>query len=297
MLNRNQIAFIFNSQLKETEIEARNLVNSLDINDRAWICSAEKLVDKSDALDETSLLIVVGGDGTILRTIRAVSAYNIPVLGVNMGKVGFMAELRPDEAIARIPEFIQFTETGEGSIRVEERMMLVADIIPDDTEDARFSVHALNDVTIGTSGVSSLVELVTSVNGVHLTNYRADAVIVSTATGSTGYALSAGGPIVFPEAKMMMMLPVAPHTGLRDGLILEPNSFIEIEPLSGYEASISADGFKDTKLNPGEKIRIQKGPYTAKFLRAHQPDFFYSALNLRLGLAYRSQRPPNIPGS
>ena len=119
-MNRNQIAFIFNSQLKETEIEARNLVNSLDINDRAWICSAEKLVDKSDALDETSLLIVVGGDGTILRTIRAVSAYNIPVLGVNMGKVGFMAELRPDEAIARIPEFIQFTETGEGSIRVEE---------------------------------------------------------------------------------------------------------------------------------------------------------------------------------
>ena len=95
----------------------------------------------------------------------------------------------------------------------------------------------------------------------------------------------------------MMMLPVAPHTGLRDGLILEPNSFIEIEPLSGYEASISADGFKDTKLNPGEKIRIQKGLYTAKFLRAHQPDFFYSALNLRLGLAYRSQRPPNIPGS
>ena len=118
MLNRNQIAFIFNSQLKETEIEARNLVDSLGINDRAWICSAANLIEKSDDLDETSLLIVVGGDGTILRTIRAVSAYNIPVLGVNMGKVGFMAELRPDEAIERIPEFIQFTETGEGSIRV-----------------------------------------------------------------------------------------------------------------------------------------------------------------------------------
>ena len=137
-----------------------------------------------------------------------------------------------------------------------------------------------------------MVELEASVNQVHLTNYRADAVIVSTATGSTGYALSAGGPIVFPEAKMMILQPVAAHTGLRDGLILAPDSLIEFEASSNYQASISADGFVDSVLSEGEKISIKKSEYTAKFLRSEQPDFFYTALNMRLGLAYRSQRPP-----
>ena len=281
-----------------TKEKAEEVIHELSLYDRVWVASAGDLPDSAHELENTSLVVVVGGDGTILRAIRAISPFNVPVVGIKMGKVGFMAELNPEEAISRLPEFLSFISQenqSETAIRVEERMMIEANIMPSSGTQPRITVHALNDITVGTSKAARLVELKASVNRVHLTNYRADAVIISTATGSTGYALSAGGPIVFPEAQMMILQPVAAHTGLRDGLILAPDSLIELEGSDGYQASISADGFVDSVLESGEKVIIRRSPHTAKFLRAHQPDFFYTALNMRLGLAYRSQRPPEDP--
>ena len=281
-----------------TKEKAEEVIHELSLYDRVWVASAGDLPDSAHELENTSLVVVVGGDGTILRAIRAISPFNVPVVGIKMGKVGFMAELNPEEAISRLPEFLSFISQenqSETAIRVEERMMIEANIMPSSGTQPRITVHALNDITVGTSKAARLVELKASVNRVHLTNYRADAVIISTATGSTGYALSAGGPIVFPEAQMMILQPVAAHTGLRDGLILAPDSLIELEASDGYQASISADGFVDSVLESGEKVIIRRSPHTAKFLRAHQPDFFYTALNMRLGLAYRSQRPPEYP--
>ena len=281
-----------------TKEKAEEVIHELSLDDRVWVASAGDLPDSAHELENTSLVVVVGGDGTILRAIRAISPFNVPVVGIKMGKVGFMAELNPEEAISRLPEFLSFISQenqSETAIRVEERMMIEANIMPSSGTQPRITVHALNDITVGTSKAARLVELKASVNRVHLTNYRADAVIISTATGSTGYALSAGGPIVFPEAQMMILQPVAAHTGLRDGLILAPDSLIELEASDGYQASISADGFVDSVLESGEKVIIRRSPHTAKFLRAHQPDFFYTALNMRLGLAYRSQRPPQDP--
>ena len=281
-----------------TKEKAEEVIHELSLDDSVWVASAGDLPDSAHELENTSLVVVVGGDGTILRAIRAISPFNVPVVGIKMGKVGFMAELNPEEAISRLPEFLSFISQenqSETAIRVEERMMIEANIMPSSGTQPRITVHALNDITVGTSKAARLVELKASVNRVHLTNYRADAVIISTATGSTGYALSAGGPIVFPEAQMMILQPVAAHTGLRDGLILAPDSLIELEASDGYQASISADGFVDSVLESGEKVIIRRSPHTAKFLRAHQPDFFYTALNMRLGLAYRSQRPPEDP--
>lgn len=296
MNDGSRIAFIHNSRVPETEVKAKELVTSLNLMNRAWISSAGDLSKRAAALEATNLVVVVGGDGTILRAVRAISSYEAAIVGINMGKVGFMAELTPKEAEARLPEFIDYSNRTNTNIRVEKRMMLEASIIPSSSTKPRLSIHALNDITVGTSQVSRLVELEASVNDVHLTKFRADAIIISTATGSTGYALSAGGPIVFPEAQMMMLQPVAAHTGLRDGLILAPDSMVDLNASDGYQASVSADGFVDSKLGPGEKVKIRKSPYTAKFLRSHQPDFFFTALNMRLGLAYRSQRPPEDSG-
>ena len=298
MSNTKKIAFIHNSRMPATKEKAEEVIHELSLDDRVRVASAGDLPDSAHELENTSLVVVVGGDGTILRAIRAISPFNVPVVGIKMGKVGFMAELNPEEAISRLPEFLSFISQenqSETAIRVEERMMIEANIMPSSGTQPRITVHALNDITVGTSKAARLVELKASVNRVHLTNYRADAVIISTATGSTGYALSAGGPIVFPEAQMMILQPVAAHTGLRDGLILAPDSLIELEASDGYQASISADGFVDSVLESGEKVIIRRSPHTAKFLRAHQPDFFYTALNMRLGLAYRSQRPPEDP--
>ena len=95
---------------------------------------------------------------------------------------------------------------------------------------------------------------------------------------------------------MMILQPVAAHTGLRDALVLHPESTVELQASKNYLASISADGFVDSDVDPGEKVIVKKSPYNARFLRSEKPDFFYTALNMRLGLAYRSQRPPEDPG-
>lgn len=292
MSKNTAIGFIYNRQFPETKDKAIETITHLGLKDRTWISSAEDLHTKSEELKDTSIAIVFGGDGTILRTIRVTSSFEVPLVGIKMGKIGFMAELTTDEIESRLPEYI----FRDQRIRVEKRMMLKAEIISPDSKKPRLTVNALNDIAVGTDTASRLVELQASVNGVHLTNYRADAVIIATATGSTGYALAAGGPIIYPEAELMILQPVAAHTGLRDGLILAPNSAVELKASVNYRASISADGFVDSQLKPGEKVLIQQSQYKAIFLRAHQPDFFYTALNLRLGLAYRSQRPPESDG-
>ena len=298
MSKNKLIAFIYNSQMPATEVKAKEIIDSLGIENVSWLSSAGNFSEHSEKLKETSLVIVVGGDGTILRSVRVISPYELPVVGIKMGKVGFIAELTPEEAISALPKYINYqSEKGnDNGIRTEKRMMLQADVIPTKGGGPRLSIHALNDITVGSRKVSRLVELEASVNHVHLTNYRADAVIVSTATGRTGYALSAGGPIVFPEAQMMILQPVAAHTGLRDALVLHPESTVELQASKNYLASISADGFVDSDVDPGEKVIVKKSPYNARFLRSEKPDFFYTALNMRLGLAYRSQRPPEDPG-
>ena len=295
MSENKLIAFIYNSQVPETKLKSEEIIRSLGLEKNSWLSSAGNLSDNTDKLNSTYLVVVVGGDGTILRSVRVISPFELPVVGIKMGKVGFMAELSPEEAVSSLPKYINYESSPNNGIRTERRMMIQADVIPTKGGTPRLSIHALNDITVGSRKVSRLVELEAAANHVHLTNYRADAVIVSTATGSTGYALSAGGPIVFPEAQMMILQPVAAHTGLRDALVLDPTSTVSLEASESYLASISADGFVDSEVQPGEKVIVTRSPYDARFLRSENPDFFYTALNMRLGLAYRSQRPPEGP--
>ena len=291
MPDKNLIALIYNARLNSSKELALSIISELNLTKTSWISSAGDLASNETQLVNTRVAIIIGGDGTILRSIRTLSPYGIPVVGVKMGKVGFMTELDPIEVFEKLPRFLDHKNISDGSIRTELRMMLEANITSDNAKKPRMTIHALNDVTVGTSQTTRLVELEAYINETHLTNYRADAIITSTATGSTGYALSAGGPIVFPEAELMILQPVAPHTGLRDGIVLSPSSAIRLNATEGYQVSVSADGFIDSILDSEEYVTIKRSPYTAKFLREHQPDFFYTALKLRLGLAYRSQRP------
>jgi NAD+ kinase len=287
---KNLISFIYNARLNSSKELALEIIEKLDLRETSWLSSAGDLASHEIELYNTRIAVIIGGDGTILRSTRILSPHGIPVVGVKMGKVGFMAELDPIEVFEKLPRFLDPENISAGSIRTESRMMLEANITSDNSNDSRMTIHALNDVTVGTSQTARLVELEAYINETHLTNYRADAIITSTATGSTGYALSAGGPIVFPEAELMILQPVAPHTGLRDGIVLSPSSTIRLNAMEGYQVSVSADGSIDSVLDPEEYVTITRSPHTTKFLREHQPDFFYTALKLRLGLAYRSQR-------
>lgn len=278
MTTQGQIGFVYNSRVSNALPFITEIIKTLGVQSRSWACSTVELELIDLDFANTSLLVVAGGDGTILRTVRIIAPHNIPIVGINMGRVGFMAELTVEEAPDRLPEYI------EGGQRLEKRMMLEANVISSDGSHSHPTLHALNDIVVSRGSIARLIDVDTTVDGVPLTQYRADAVIVSTATGSTGYNLSAGGPIVYPETPIMLIHPVAAHTGLRHGLVLSENSVIEMKPSEDHEAVLSVDGFPDTALHASASVIIKKSPYVATFLRAHPPNTFYYALTRRLGL-------------
>lgn len=272
------IGLVYNSQSPATEQMVETLEKSVNLPGDHWKCAAGDLEKMNDVLPETSVIVVAGGEGTILRIVRFIAPHGIPMVVINMGRVGFMAEIRVEEAVARLPEYL------DGALRVEERMMLEATVAGPSESEPRLTLHALNEAVVGRGGVSGLLDIETTIDGVLMTSYRADAVIVATATGSTGYALSAGGPIMYPETRAMLIQPVAAHTGLSNGVILPDYSVIELHGGSTHESVLSVDGFADLKLQHDDVVTIKRSPYTTKFLRAHAPSTFYAALTRRLGL-------------
>ncbi len=278
------IGFVYNALVDDAPLLIDSLVSSLDLREQSWVSSAYDVAEREDKFADTSLIVVAGGDGTILRTVHSIAAHSIPVVAVNMGRVGFMSELRVEEAAKRLPYYLN------GNVRVERRMMLRA-VVTDADGNAVLSMDALNDVVVGRVGVAHLLDIDTVVDGEFLTTYRADALVVSTPTGSTGYALSAGGPIFFPEALMMMLQPVAAHTGLRDGLVLPDDTEIVLSTGESKAALVSVDGIEDVELRPGSKVRISRSPHEARFLRSKPRTAFYNELTRRLGLVYNLTPP------
>ena len=269
------IGFVYNAQHPTALQMTEAVMRSLDIGEDCWVTAAENLNDMRPLLRDTRFIVIAGGDGTILRVVRAIAEYGVPMVGINMGRVGFMAELQVHEAIEELPSYLN------GSARLEERMMLEVSVCRGDEKEPYLTLHALNDVVVGRGGSARLLDIVATIDGVILTSYRADAVIVSTATGSTGYALSAGGPIMYPETKAMLIQPVAAHTGLRSGLILPDYTELELQASDKHEALLSVDGFRDTLLHGEDRVSIRKSEYVTRFLRRHAPTAFYAALTRR----------------
>lgn len=273
------IGFIYNSSISDTNLFINNLMDKLEYKkDNSWCCSLDKLSDFEEKFAKTSLLVIAGGDGSILKTVRSIFNYSIPILGVNFGKIGFMTELDPDDAIKKLPEYIN------GKVRIEERMMLEASIFPINNDHPRLIINALNDVVIGDAGLAKLSDIEVSVNDNVLTVYRSDAVVVSTATGSTGYSYSAGGPILHPESNEIILQPVAPHTGLRDSIVLPKNSKVTLRSINSQSTLVSADGSSEIQLNIDERLVIKAGMYSVKFLRSLSTVNFYNTLASKLGL-------------
>lgn len=230
---------------------------------------------------DTDLIITVGGDGTILRATGLAVRHNIPILGVNLGRLGFMTELQADEALAKIPEYI------DGAGWIEERHMIRVEAImagDDGSESNNVPAYqGLNDAVLGRGAVARLIRVKACVDGVYFASYRADAVIICTATGSTGYNLSAGGPILHPEAPGMVLKPVAAHIGLATAVVLPKTSTIELIVESADPAVLTVDGYHDLDLKHGDRVRIENSAYKARFHRGGSQEQFYATLANRLG--------------
>ena len=272
------VGIVYNARSSDATDMAGEIAGLVGPGRESWTKAAGELGEGDASLKETDLIVTVGGDGTILRAARPAVAHDIPLLGVNMGRLGFMTELRPADALERIPSFL------EGDGWVEERSMIKARIFVEDADACQSGWHhALNDVVVTRGETPRLIWVQALVDGAELTSYRSDAVIVSTATGSTGYNLSAGGPILDPRAEQMVLKPVAPHVGLATAVVLPPGVSVELRVASSEGAVLSVDGYLNLPVEKGWGVRIQRSERKAKFLRERSSREFYASLTRRLG--------------
>jgi NAD+ kinase len=284
MPEKKLVGFAYNPLLPRAEELVASLIDSLDLHESYWVASAGDLQIGEETLASTSAVVTAGGDGTILRVTRVLAPYSVPILGINLGRVGFMTELSVEEAGSRIAWYL------DGSPRVEERMMLQASVISGHAGEPHVVVHALNDVVLTRGDVARLLDIDTRIDGVLLTTYRADGLIVATPTGSTGYALAAGGPILHPETLETLIQPLAAHMSFQTGIVTSHESEIELRVVGGHQAVLSVDGVTGTTVEPGHVVVIRRSPYVARFLRKDPPAAFYSTLTQRLGVSGRQVR-------
>ena len=278
------VGIIYNARIPEALDLGTTILHQLPLPEDSWISPAENLENFQDRAENTKLVITVGGDGTILRAAQLTAPNKIPVVGINMGRLGFMTELQVHEALEKLPMYL------DSETRVEERFMIQATLVKANGDsDGIGTYHALNDVVLARGAVSRVVTITGYIDGAQLTTFRADAVILSTATGSTGYNLAVGGPILDIASDSLVLKPVAAHMGLTAALVLAPEVEVELS-LEGYQdATLSIDGYVDCPMEPGDKVMVKQSPYRARFLRANPPNYYYATLTRRLGVSIRGQ--------
>ena len=260
------------------DLSARLAASLTALDAEAWVCSSWDEERMAAHRQGTDMAISVGGDGTILRVARTVAAWDIPIVGVNMGHLGFMTEFSAAEVMEKLPAVLG------GECRVDRRAMLQVDLLSQakDGSGRETSYLALNDALVGRGPVPRIVNVVTSVNGAPLSNYRVDGVLVSTATGSTGYSLAAGGPILYPQAEEIVLKPVSAHLSLPYALVLPGTVEIKMVVRTHHEAVLSVDGQVNVTLRDGDTVTARRSPHCIRFLRTSPPELFYSALEKRL---------------
>jgi NAD+ kinase len=269
------IGILYHPKVATTRFKAEEIAGFLKtLGVTAWICSAWDTEEACKKIKSTGLLLTVGGDGTILRAIQAVIPQMTPITGINQGKLGFMTELGNDEAIGNLPALIS------GESWTDKRAMLQAEVTCKGKTPQIF--HALNDIVMARGGIARLIRIEASIDGQPLPTYKADAVIVATATGSTGYSLAAGGPVLHPHAPEMLMVPVAPHLCLAYPLLIPEKSQIVLRLNTYLESTLSVDGHINIALTDGDTVAIRRSPYNARFRRIRPENSFFSTLEEKL---------------
>jgi NAD+ kinase len=232
---------------------------------------------KSVREGEFSLLVAVGGDGTLLRASHLCAPSSVPMLGINLGRLGFLMQFSREEWHTALEQLIK------GEYWLETRMMIRAEHTR--SGDSLGNWHALNEAAVARSGTVRPVRLSVSVDGHLLTNYVADGIIAATPTGSTAYALAAGGPILPPELRNILLVPIAPHLSVDRALVLSEGSFVSIE-MRGGDAVLSVDGQIPIGLAEGDIVDVRAGDYAAQFVRFGDAGYFYRNLT-----AHMNQNP------
>ncbi|MBL8154663.1 MAG: NAD(+)/NADH kinase [Anaerolineae bacterium] len=231
-----------------------------------------------ERIAEANMVIAIGGDGAMLRAARVCAAQDVPVLGVNMGQLGFLTEISgPDSWEAPLRRILNGDQWW-----IEERMMIQAALLRGDRVVA--SGDALNDIVISRGTTARMIWLETYIDQDWATTYNADALIIATATGSTAYALACGGPILPPELRNILIVPVAPHLSMDRPIVLSEGSTVEVAaPVENLtEIVLTVDGVLMGVVQPGDRVRVQAGQHVCRFVRLRERNYFYRSLLDRL---------------
>lgn len=222
---------------------------------------------------DRELAVVFGGDGTIIRVARMAAPHDVPLLGINLGRVGFLAEMTPERLHDCIDNLVK------GLFWVETRTMLD---VHGQINGESFTFLCLNEVAVARGIAPRAIHVNTFLDGDEFMTYTADGVLVATATGSTAYSLAAGGPILYPESKDFMITPVAPHLHIGRSMILPGETVVRLSLSSDRPAVMSVDGAEEHALRPHDTVEICRSRLQARFARLGPKRYFYKAIADRL---------------
>ena len=227
-------------------------------------CSTKELAKRCD------FIISIGGDGTFLTTAKLAGSSGKPIIGVNYGKLGFLAEIQTDEII----NFVKSVMNGKYIL--EERTVLQAKV-----QGSKRTLYGINEIVINQSGIVKTIQIIVNYNKQHVNSYHADGLIVATPTGSTAYSLSAGGPIVHPTTKVMILSPMSPHTLTARSVVLPDDGTIEVNVVSRIPFNVISDGNNYVRRVKNSVIEIKKAPYKIKLAKSLSSNYF-KVLNQKL---------------
>ena len=261
-----EVVSSFISKLKKNKLDYILTKSLLEDKDKLKIELFDDFVtDDKELYENADLIISIGGDGTMLATAFNAQFYDKPVLGVNLGKLGFLVEANIDQ----MDKIIQ--ELKEGKYSIEERMVISAKALGHRTE----KLYAINDIVIDKGGWPKMIELTIWVDGEYVTTFSADGLIVATPTGSTGYSLSTGGPIVSPTAKAITLSPISPHSLTVRPIVLSSEQVIKIKADSPYkDVQVSCDGQRVYNFPPPLEIEIKISDRSLKLIKTSLTTYF-----------------------
>lgn len=271
-MNFQRVAIAIHPQLPEAFVEADEIVKFL--NEKGIQTIHGSLYDEAlryqIKIREVDLLLALGGDGTMLRAGHLCAPHKVPILGINLGKFGFLTAIQRKEWRAALIQLLN----GDGWI--EQRMMLTAEQMRG--HELIGSWDVLNEAAVSRAAIVRPVHLDTHVDGRFLTTYVADGLIASTPTGSTAYALAAGGPILPPELRNILLVPVAPHLSIDRAIVLSEGSEVTITVHTDHQAVICVDGQTPIPMQDSDQVHIRASEHTVKFVRIQDPGYFYRNL-------------------
>jgi NAD+ kinase len=269
-----RFAILFNSQIPEAEALAGKISAFMETTG-ASIQAIRTIEDKTlrhpIKKKEFEALIVLGGDGTMLRASHLCASAHMPIIGINLGSFGFLMELQRDEWEAYLPKLLK------GEYRIEKRMLLEAEHFHQGT--SRGSWLVVNEVVVCRGQHVRPIRLEAEVNGHHMASYVADGLIAATPTGSTAYALAAGGAIMPPDLRNIIVVPVAPHLSPDQPIILNEGASVTISVKTSHQAVFSVDGHDAVIMEDGDSVLISSSELNSHYIRFRDAGYFYRALN------------------